>query len=226
MPRVLDIRGKLSILMLSISGGPASATGRSRARERRRDAATAGASERERATGGHIWSRGPRGSQVTLASDGASRFHDDVLTHALSSLYLGVSSLSLPHRSPPSLAVSLVPGHQKYRRLFRGWERDEAGPEDECRREALFRDYRGLSAFWNRADRLHSRYRACLQFHESSSRHDFYEISGYYPVARILVEFRSWDCRSQFVDCKSQRLYLLFSNGPLSLGKFSRKREN
>lgn len=102
----------------SISSGPASVMGKSRARERRRDAALAGASERERTTGGHIWSRGPRGSQVTLASDGASRFHDDVLAHALASLYLGVPPFLSPHRLFPHRLPHA--GHQKYRRLFRG----------------------------------------------------------------------------------------------------------
>lgn len=33
-------------------------------------------------------------------------------------------------------------------------ERDEMARERESRREALFQDYRGLPAFWNRADRL------------------------------------------------------------------------
>lgn len=81
-------------------------------RERHRDAAMAGARERERATGGHIWSRGPRGSQVTLASDGASRFHDDVLAHALASLYLGVPPFLSPRRSFPRRLPRT--GHQKY----------------------------------------------------------------------------------------------------------------
>lgn len=129
-------------------------TGDSRAWERRRDAATAGASERERTTGGHIWSRGPRGSQVTLASDGASRFHDDVLSHTRSPP--SIWEFCLPPFFPPRHVASRLPraGRQKYRRLFRGWERDERRdpPSDESRREALFRDYRGLPAFWNRAD--------------------------------------------------------------------------
>lgn len=105
----------------SILSGPASVMGESHARERRRDAALTGASERERTTGGHIWSRGPRGSQVTLASDGASRFHDDVLAHALASLYLGFPPFLFPHRPFPRRLSHA--GHQKYRRLFHGWER-------------------------------------------------------------------------------------------------------
>lgn len=138
-------------------------------RERYDDAVMTGASEKERTTGGHIWSRGPRGSQVTPASDGASRFHDDVLrvslfpSLSLSSLYLGVLfHLFSPLFDAVFLAHArlLRAGHQKYRRLFRGWER-RGGPREKNRREALFRDYRGLPAFWNRADRLHSQYRVC-----------------------------------------------------------------
>lgn len=81
-------------------------------RERRCDAAMAGASERERTTGGHIWSRGPRGSQVTLARDGASHFHDDVLARAFASLYPGVSPFLSPRRFFPRRLSRA--GNQKY----------------------------------------------------------------------------------------------------------------
>lgn len=167
-------------------------------RERRRDAATAGASERERATGGHIWSRGPRGSQVTLASDGASRFHDDVPAHAFALPLSGSSSLSLPTSllptsSPscraPKISIDGCSADERERRGgTRGWEQE---------RSELFRDYRGLPAFWNRADRLHSRYRTCLQFHEPS-RHDFYDfrilsVADLPPCfAREIAKANSW----------------------------------
>lgn len=178
------------------------------ARERYRDVVTTGASEKERTTGGHIWSRGPRGSQVTPASDGASRFHDDVRRVSLS-LFFSPLSIWESHLFSP-LVASLTPsflrasrsrllrvGHQKYRRLFRGWER-RGGPREKNRREALFRDYRGLPAFWNRADRLHSQYRTFLV---SMSRNfcDF----GFLPFG--FVRFRSCDCRGQYVDSRSQR---------------------
>lgn len=169
-------------------------------RERRRDAATACASERERATSGHIWSRGPRGSQVTLASDGASRFHVDVLSHTHSPPSIWESSsLSLPTSS------LLCRGPKIPTVVPRMRERRGGAREDESRREALFRDYRGLSAFWNRADRLHS------------------PISSVSSISRVLVSTRFlrfwniyqsrifvWDYRSQFVDCKSQRLFIFF----------------
>lgn len=78
-----------------------------------------------------------------------------------------------PHVAP-SHVVSLVPGTKNiYRRLFRGWERRGGTRGWEQERSVISR-YRGLPAFWNRADRLHSRYRTCLQFHEPS-RHDFYD---------------------------------------------------
>lgn len=134
------------------------------AQERYRDVVTSGASEKERTTGGHIWSRGPRGSQVTPASDGASRFHDDVQRVSLSSLYLRVPPFLSSHSlfdavllarfacSPPCRA-----GHQKYRTVV-PWVREMKRTREKNRREALFRDYRGLPAFWNRADRLHFQY--------------------------------------------------------------------
>lgn len=88
MPRVLDIRGRLSILMLSISGGPASATGRSRARER--DAATprrpVRARERERQA--DIYGRGVR----------------EALKLRLLATALAVFTMMCSHtRSPPSI---------------------------------------------------------------------------------------------------------------------------
>lgn len=88
-------------------------------RERHRDAAMACARERERATGGHIWSRGPRGSQVTLASDGAMMMCSH--TRSPPSIW---EFLPFSPDVAPSHVVSLVPGTKNiYRRLFRGWER-------------------------------------------------------------------------------------------------------
>jgi len=154
-------RGARSIVSWSIKRVDA-------AREGYRDVMTSGASEKERTTGGHIWSRGLRGSQVTLASDGASRFHDDVRHVSLFPLSIWEFHLFSPHvaSSTPSFlrtsrARLLRAGYQKYRRLFCGWERRGKWEEGE---EALFRDYRGLPAFWNHADRLHSQYRACSSF--------------------------------------------------------------
>lgn len=168
------------------------------AQERYRNAVMIGASEKERTPGGHIWSRGPRGSQVTPASDGASRFHDDVRCVSLSSLYLGVP----PFLSPRSLFDAILlarfsPGTKNTDGCSVD-EKDRRRPKEKNGREVLFRDYRGLPAFWNRADRLHSQYRTCSSFPRAA----IFAISEF---CRLDLSDFARGIVDQYVDYRSQR---------------------
>lgn len=57
-------------------------------------------------------------------------------------LFSPLVASSTPSFFDASRALLLRAGHQKYRRLFRGWER-RGGPREKNRREALFRDFIG-----------------------------------------------------------------------------------
>lgn len=145
-------------------GSPARATGMLRRRDDRCER------ERERDRRTYMVAGSARLSGYAV-SDGASRFHDDArlsppsiwwfLSTALLSRRLFLFATA-PRR--PRAGTKNIDGCSAA-------ERDETVRERESRREALFQDYRGLPAFWNRADRLHSRYRACLQFHRAKIAH-------------------------------------------------------
>lgn len=147
-------------------------------RERYRDAVTIGAREKERTTGGHIWSRGPWGSQVTPASDGASRFHDDVrrVSLSLSSLYLrappflssrSLSDAVLLARSSPCRAPKIptvVP-----------WVRETRRTEGEEQERSVISRLSGIAGF--------------LESCRSSP----------FPISRVFFNFRSRRRRSFFL---------------------------